>query len=762
MASTLIIVESPAKARTISKFVGKNYKVLASMGHIRDLPKTKLGVDVENDFQPQYVVLRSKAKVLKELKDASKGSKQILLAPDPDREGEAIAWHLAEYLRDSKAPVARLEFHEITKNAIQEALKNPREIDHQRVDAQQARRVLDRLVGYLVSPFLWTTIRYGLSAGRVQSVALRMICEREDEVLKFQSQEYWTLDVLLDTPSKQKLKVRLIRMDGEKPALPNEATVDAILAELSKERFSVSEVKTLPRKRNPAAPFITSTLQQEGYRRLRYPAKKTMGVAQELYEGLEIGDEGVVGLITYMRTDSTRVSAEAQEEARSYIRQQYGEAYVPDAPPVYPSRARAQDAHEAVRPTSVLRTPESVRRYLKPDQAKLYNLIWSRFVASQMNPAVNEVTTIDIVAGRFQLRATGSRVLFDGFTRLYEERLEDDGGGTNQNGNGNGNGGAVEDALPSVAKGDALAYRSAQKDQHFTEPPPRYTEASLVKALEEKGIGRPSTYATIVSTILTRDYVTRDKGKLAPTDLGQTVTKLLLEVFPDIFEVDFTARMESELDKVETGEDAWVDVVRAFYEPFQKDLGAAETRKAELKNGVQTESDQVCEQCGAKLVKKFGRNGPFLACPNYPECKFTKPLKEEEIPVPTGQLCPNDGAPMVVRMGRFGRFVACQNYPKCKTTASVRTGVACPQPDCPGHLVEKRGRKRGRIFYACDQYPKCTYAVWNKPVARPCPACGHPLMVEKETKTRGFHLQCPRKECGTIVVPEGATVQQEV
>ncbi len=743
MSRSLIIVESPAKARTIGKFAGKGYKVVASMGHIRDLPKSKLGVDLERDFEPHYVTLRTKSKVLKELREAAKGVKEILLAPDPDREGEAIAWHLADYLASSGAEIHRMVFNEITKGAIQTALQNPREIDRNLVDAQQARRVLDRLVGYLVSPYLWTTIRYGLSAGRVQSVALRMICEREDDIERFVAQEYWTLDLTLGTARKESLRVRLVKVDGEKPVLPSDEIVEAVIQELEKATFRVGEVKTQPRRRNPSAPFITSTLQQEANRRLHFTAKKTMAVAQQLYEGLSVGSEDAVGLISYMRTDSTRISAEAQQEARDYVTRTFGSEYLPDAPPTYPSRARAQDAHEAIRPTSVLRTPDSIKRYLTSEQWRLYQLIWNRFLASQMAPAVSEVTTIDVEAGRFMLRATGSRPVFDGFTRLYEDRPDDDAVSP----------GPDEDAgrLPEVAKGEPLGYEAAHKEQHFTQPPPRFTEATLVKVLEERGIGRPSTYATIVSTILTRDYVQREKGRLHPTDLGRTVTRLLVQVFSDVFDVDFTARMETDLDRIETGEDPWVSVVREFYEPFKKDLEAAKA----LPKPVE-ESDQKCDLCQSTLVKKFGRNGPFLACPRYPECKFTKPLKEEEMPVPTGENCPNCASPMVQRSGRFGRFVACQNYPTCKTTASVKTGVACPREGCNGHLVEKRGRKRGRVFYACDQYPKCDYAVWSQPVAQACPACGHPLMVEKETKAKGFHLQCPLKECGHTIIPEGA------
>lgn len=747
MANSVIIVESPAKARTISKFVGKKYHVLASLGHIRDLPKSKLGVDVDDDFAPQYVTLKTKGKVLQDLKDSVKRADEVFLAPDPDREGEAIAWHLAEYLKKgSKATFRRMEFHEITKQAIQESLKHPRELDQNRVDAQQARRVLDRLVGYKVSPFLWTTVRYGLSAGRVQSVALRIIVDREREVEAFQSTEYWTIDGYFKTARNEVLKARLVKLAGEKPVVGSEEAANALLLDLKQRAYKISELKVQSRKRNPAPPFITSTLQQEAFRKLHYTAKRTMAVAQGLYEGIDLGPEGTIGLISYMRTDSTRISGEAMDEVRGHILAAYGERYVPEKPRFFSTRKGAQDAHEAVRPTSALRTPESMKKHLSAEQHKLYTLIWNRFVASQMNPAESEVTTVEVQGGDALFRAAGSRPVFDGFTRLYEEKVaSEESRAVNATARVDEEEEEQERPLPEVAKGETAQWQKAQPDQHFTEPPPRYTEASLVKALEERGIGRPSTYATIVSTILTRDYVARDKGRLVPTDLGKTVTDLLVQNFADIFNVDFTARMEENLDKVEEGQNPWVSVVREFYQPFREDLERAEGNKDLLKEQVQTETDIPCEQCGSLLVRKFGRNGPFLACPKYPECKYTRPLSDDEQPQPAGRDCPACAKPMFVRTGRFGRFVACQDYPTCKTTASVSTGVRCPK-EADGTLVEKRTRK-GKMFFACDQYPKCSYALWNRPIPVACPGCGNPFMVEKETKAKGPHYQCP--ECKT-------------
>jgi DNA topoisomerase-1 len=736
MSKPLIIVESPAKARTIGRIVGKDYDVLASQGHIRDLPKSKLGVDLDHDFEPRYTLIPAKNKVVKQLRQAAKKSSEVLLAPDPDREGEAIAWHLKEALGKSADQYRRLVFHEITGRAVKESLADPQEIDMRKVGAQQARRVMDRLVGYMVSPFLWTTVRYGLSAGRVQSVALRLIVERDDEIKVFVPQEYWSLLAHLLTAKDEKITSKLVKVDGKKAEIANQVEAQRLLDEAKKGSFEVSDVKTTRRKRKPPPPFITSTLQQEAYKQIRFHAKKTMSVAQQLYEGLAVNGEDQVGLITYMRTDSTRLSNEAVGKVRDLIGERYGKPYLPSATRVYRQKQRTQDAHEAIRPTDVGRTPETLAKVLTKDQLALYRLIWNRFVACQMADQETDVTSVDIANGRLLFRTTGARPVFDGFTRVYRESPE--------NGASTSNGEAEAQDLPQLKKGDKLRLRRMEKKQHFTEPPPRYTEATLVKALEEKGIGRPSTYAAIVSTILTRDYVRRDKGRLVPTDLGSTVVKLLVKTFPDIFEVGFTAQMEDELDRVEEGDYEWTHVVREFYDPFKKDLDKAEKSKSDLKEQIQEESEHVCEKCGKRLVKKFGRNGPFLACPGYPECKYTKPLSPDEEPQPTDETCQNCGSAMMVRRGRYGRFLACARYPDCKTTRPVPTGVACVRPDCKGQLVEKRSR-RGKVFYGCDRYPDCDFALWDRPVAVACPECRRPIMVEKETKTHGPHLYCP--EC---------------
>jgi DNA topoisomerase-1 len=725
----LVIVESPAKARTIAKYLGAGYEVRASNGHVRDLPKSKLGVDVESGFAPSYVLIKGKGNIVKDLKSSARRASMIYLAPDPDREGEAIAWHLAETLGDGDEKFQRLAFYEITKRGIEEALTKPRTIDMAKVQAQQARRVLDRLVGYKVSPYLWKTVRYGLSAGRVQSVALRLICERENEIRAFTPQEYWTIDVDLKTPSGDLFRARLQKKNGEKIALGNETAARTEAAELERAAYAVTSVRTQEKKRNPVPPFITSTLQQEAFRRHRFSAQKTMVLAQQLYEGIDLGAEGATGLITYMRTDSTRVSADAIAEVRNYIQHTYGAPYLPDEPRQYRSRETSQDAHESVRPTAVARTPASMRSHLEPDQYKLYELVWQRFVASQMNPALVLTTTAEIKAGPYLLRASGSRVKFDGFARAYATAL-------------------IEDAdegkskLPALAEGDKLASQGVLPEQHFTEPPPHYTEATLVKTLEEKGIGRPSTYATIVGTILTRDYVTRDRGKLVPTELGMTVWKLLGKAFSDVFDVEFTARLEGRLDHVETGQEAWVDVVTEFYQPFEKDLVAAEANQAEVRASLAEETDKECPKCGSKMVKKFGRNGPFLACPRYPECKTTMPL-EDEAPVEAPNVpCPTCGGPMRVRTGRFGKFLACQNYPDCKGTRPFTLQIPCPECG-KGELVERRTR-RGKNFYGCSAYPNCTFGLWDKPIQEACPACAYPILVQKHTKTKGDYKQCPK------------------
>jgi len=741
----LVIVESPAKARTIGKYLGSGFEVRASNGHVRDLPKSKLGVDVDAGFEPSYVLIKGKANIVKDLKASARRAATVYLAPDPDREGEAIAWHLAETLGDGAASFRRLAFYEITKRGIEEALAAPREIDMAKVQAQQARRVLDRLVGYKVSPYLWKTVRYGLSAGRVQSVALRLICEREDAIRAFVPQEYWTIDVDFDTPGGDRFRARLQKKDGEKIALPDEKTARGEAAALDRETFTVAGLRTQEKRRNPLPPFITSTLQQEAFRRHRFSAQKTMVLAQQLYEGIDLGAEGATGLITYMRTDSTRVSPDAIVEVRNFIEHAFGAPYLPPEARQYRSRETSQDAHESVRPTAVSRTPASMRGHLEPDQFKLYELVWQRFVASQMNPALVVTTTADISAGPYLLRASGSRVKFDGFTRAYASALiEDAGDGKSK--------------LPALDKGDTLTKQAVLPEQHFTEPPPHYTEATLVKTLEEKGIGRPSTYATIVGTILTRDYVTRDRGKLVPTDLGMTVWKLLSRSFGDVFDVAFTARLEGRLDHVETGQNPWVEVVSEFYDPFLKDLNVAESQQAEVRASLVEESDKECPKCGSKMVKKFGRNGPFLACPRYPDCKTTMPL-EDEVPAEVPNVpCPTCGGAMRVRVGRFGKFLACSSYPDCKGTRPFTLQIPCPECG-KGELVERRTR-RGKNFYGCSAYPDCTFGLWDKPVQKPCPVCAYPILLQKHTKTKGDYQQCPK--CKAKMVEDGTEGEEEL
>ena len=743
----LLIVESPAKARTIGKLLPKDFSVLASVGHIRDLPKNDLGVDVENDFEPRYVSIRGKGQIVKALKQAAAKAKAVYLAPDPDREGEAIAWHLAEALGESRGkkepiPIHRLSFNEITARAVQAALDHPREIDLNLVNAQQARRVLDRLVGYKVSPFLWQTVRYGLSAGRVQSVALRLICERESEILAFVPQEYWTIEAELKTKRGETFRASLYRVDGNRVGTSqegerlDEANAKSMAADLETKALAVQDVKEQERRRNPSPPFITSTLQQESIKRFRFSSQRTMVLAQQLYEGVDVGGEGSVGLITYMRTDSTRLAEEAVGEIRNTIRTQYGPDYLPETPPRYAMREGAQDAHEAIRPTDSARTPDAVKGYLTPEQAKLYGLVWARTVASQMTPARDLVTTLDIAGGRYLLRATGTVPVFPGFRRAWGQDEEE-----------------VASQLPRLTQGESLELVSVQAERHETQPPPRYTEGTLVKALEELGIGRPSTYATIISTITTRDYVTKDRGRLTPTELGMTVSRLLNQQFDDVFEVPFTAQMEERLDLIERGEAEWHEVVRNFYGPFSKDLEAAEAKREELKASLEVVTEIDCQQCGRKLVRKFGRHGPFLACPGYPECKYTRPVDEPDEPETLDEKCPTCGGALAIRRGRFGRFVACTQYPECKYTRPLGLGIRCPEPNCGGELVERRTR-RGKVFYGCNRYPDCTFATWDRPVARTCPSCDATFLVAKSSRAKGDYLRCLR--CRTEIEGEAA------
>src|SRR5688572_10002028 len=807
MSKNLVIVESPAKAKTINKYLGDDYTVMASIGHIKDLPAKDLGVDVDNNFEPTYEVIpdtkkRNNKKIVSELKKAAKASEAIYLAADPDREGEAICQHLAEEIVPKKPvkKVYRVMFNEITKTAIQDAFKEPRQVNKNLVDAQQARRVLDRLVGYKVSPILWKTIGGKLSAGRVQTVAVRLVVEREREIEAFVRTEYWSIIANLAAALPPKFDSRLYKIEDKtvktgkfdedlkanETHVKTEADAASIVDEAGAQQFVVDSVTTKERKRNPTPPFITSKLQQEASRKFGFPVKKTMMVAQKLYEGIELGSEGAVGLITYMRTDSTRVSDAALDEARGFIGGSYGDAYLPAKANIYKGKKDAQDAHEAIRPTDVNRTPDSLANKLGPDELKLYRLIWQRFVASQMTAAIFDQTTIDIKAGRFLFRSTGSVLKFDGFLKVYGEAAE-----TKRAEEKNEE--EEERNLPQVQQGETLKLNAITSEQHFTEPPPRYSEATLVKALEEKGIGRPSTYAAIMTTIQDREYVEKIEGRFHPTPLGMTVNDLLVESFDDIFNERYTARMEEELDEIEDGKLAWQDALHEFYGKFSKDLeAAAEMIKGKKKMSIPT--DEICERCGSGMVIKFGRFGKFLACENYPECKNTREVSSkvtadgdsasadgqstaEEVPAcelcgremalkkgrfgsfygctgypecknirkiakgdqkpppppePLDEICPKDGAQLVRRHGRFGEFISCSNYPKCDYVKRETLGISCPKCG-EGEIVVKKSR-RGKAFYGCSNYPKCDEVYWDKPVMEPCPQCAAPYLLEKTTK----------------------------
>jgi DNA topoisomerase-1 len=744
---SLVVVESPTKVKTIQKYLDGNFTVKASMGHVRDLPKSKLGVDPRKGFKPQYVISPSKKKVLEELKKAAEKADTLYVATDPDREGEAIGWHLAQELPFQKKQVYRITFNEITERAVKAAFARPGKIDLKKVDAQQARRVLDRLVGYSLSPLLWEKVQRGLSAGRVQSVAVRLIVDREREIQAFVPQEYWSVHARLaaELPPEFTATLREIAgervetpRDGRVPTLPDEATARAAMAGLDTASWTVRTVTRGERRRNPAPPFITSTLQQEAGRKLGFWARKTMTVAQQLYEGVEIGGDGAVGLITYMRTDSVQVSRDAQAAARDLVTARFGAEYLPAEPPVYKSRGRAQEAHEAIRPADVARDPRSVARHLTKDQLALYRLIWERFMASQMQPAVYDTVTADIEAGRCVFRAQGQTLKFKGFTAVYVETFEDGDVAADDE---------AELAMPALEEGDVLRLLELSPKQHFTQPPPRYTEASLVKALEELGIGRPSTYASILGTIINeRGYVRRDRRTLFPTELGTDVTDLLMPFFQDIMNVEFTAQMEDELDRVEEGELNWVKAVKDFYGPFEKDLKKAQKEMENQKGGKPT--DEACPDCGQALLERRGRFGKFFACSTYPDCKYTRDAgknqrAEDE---PTNETCPNCSKPMVIKHGRFGRFIACSGYPECKTTKPVTLGIACPEPGCSGELAQRRSR-RGKIFYGCTAYPNCKYVLWQRPIAEACPKCAAPFVTERAARGGRSVRTCVREGC---------------
>jgi len=745
MGKSLVVVESPTKAKTINKILGKDFVVKSCMGHVRDLPPKELGIDIENGFKPRYVTIRGKGKILSELRKSAQGADTIYLATDPDREGEAIAWHVAHAISRKDDDVRRILFNAITPKAVRESIENSAELDLQKVDAQQARRVLDRLVGYEISPLLWKVIHSGLSAGRVQSVAVRLICDRDREIEAFEPQEYWSIDAMLGREGGDPFRARLLSKDGEKLEIANEEQSNQIVAELKAQTIAVKEVKKRDQLRRPAPPFTTSTLQQECARRLRFSVKRTMAVAQQLYEGIEVEGE-TRGLITYMRTDSVRVADEAITEVRQQIDQHYGGEYVPEVPNQYKTKNSAQDAHEAIRPTSVALVPAKVKDLLSQDQARIYELIWKRFVASQMKPLVLSITTVNIEAGSYQLRATGNAIKFPGFTLLYSESKDDDDDDK-------------PGSLPNdIAQGEALRLNEVLPEQHFTKPPPRFTEASLVKELEAQGIGRPSTYAQIITTILDREYVEKvDNRYFEATERGQTVNALLVDTFPELFNVAFTKDMEDKLDRVEEGDDNWVATVQQFYDSWKDHLATANERRKELKLSLQEESDIVCEECGRNMVIKWGRNGRFLACPGYPECKNTKPL-EEQGRVETDEVCDQCSSPMVVKTGRYGRFLACSGYPDCKNVKPYFLGIQCPEDDCGGQLVEKQSRK-GKIFFGCNNYPSCKFASWDRPVDRKCSHCDAGLLYEKSSRSSALTLYC--RVCNTQHESENSDANEE-
>jgi DNA topoisomerase I len=756
--TSLVIVESPAKAKTIGKYLGRGYRVRATIGHVRDLPQKKLGIDVEKNFEPEYVTIEGKEKTLADIKSASKDAEAVFIATDPDREGEAIGFHVAQVVkRKGGAPVRRVLFHEITKDAVRKAMEHPRDIDMRLVEAQQARRLLDRLVGYKASPVLWKTVKKGLSAGRVQTVALRLLVEREREIRAFVPQEYWSITALLEKEG-QRFNARLHAIDGHKIVIRSETDATGIVNDVRRlardigreagiadpflGAFPLTDVKRRERRKNPSAPFTTSTLQQEAAKKLGFGSKRTMRLAQDLYEGIELGkDEGAVGLITYMRTDSTRVAESAALQARDLVRQEFGEAFLAKTPQLYGgdrNAAQTQDAHEAIRPTDPTRRPEDVKRWLKEDQFKLYQLIWQRFMASQMAPAIFDTTTFDFMLAAdgtraFLFRATGSVVKFQGFLALYRESREE------------GEGKALEDeqALPPAEKGERLPMVQLNPKQHFTEPPPRYSEASLVKELEKLGIGRPSTYAQIISTLQDRRYVNLEQRRFFPTPLGESVERVMVRQFPDVFNVGFTSEMEEELDKIEEGSLQWRRVLKDFYTPLEQSLSNVQLDEliAEA-HDLSSLVNERCPECGGKLVPKGGFFGPFVACENHPKkCKYTRPIRGERKPAElTEYMCHECGAPMVVRHGRSGDFLGCSKFPKCRGTRSMPTGVLCPKDG--GEIAERRSKKRGKAFYGCSNYPNCDFVVWDRPVRETCPECGYEGAEKKSNKTRGEYRRC--------------------
>jgi DNA topoisomerase-1 len=726
MAKRLVIVESPAKAKTINRYLGSGFWVKASLGHVRDLPKKKLGVDIQKDFEPEYTIIPERRKTISELKSFAEKADDVLLAADPDREGEAICWHLAALLEDRNRNIHRVLMNEITKKAVMQAFQNPGILDKDKIDAQQTRRILDRLVGYLISPLLWEKIGKGLSAGRVQSIALRLICEREREIRDFVPEEYWTVTAHLEASNPPSFKANLAKIDGKKANITEGEKAAKIVDELWKVPFILKDVSKKEKKKSPPPPYITSSLQQDSYRILRFPVRKTMSIAQRLYEGLEIGERGLVGLITYMRTDSVRVSDDALKAARGFIRQNYTGEYLNRTVRVYKNRRKAQDAHEAIRPTSFDLPPHEVKPYLKDEELKLYSLIWNRFIATQMSAARIEETEFEIEASRYLFMAKGQVFNFDGFIVLYPQQKKE------------------EKILPLAAPGEKLKLLDVESKQNFTQPPPRFTEGTLVKELEARGIGRPSTYVPIISTLQGRVYVIKEKGKFIPTDLGLFVTDYLVENFPDLMEFEFTARFEVELDRISEGEQGGLAYLRSTYSLLERDLEEARKKKGIKREGIPVED--VCPQCGRQLVIKDGRYGRFRACSGYPECKFKESLIKKESKI-LEEKCPECESSLVLRRGKYGTFIACSNYPQCKYIKKEKkdTGIACPR-SCGGTLVQRK-TKKGKIFFGCSQYPKCEYATWDEPVSQPCPECGREFVLRKNVLRGKPQLYCSNEEC---------------
>jgi DNA topoisomerase-1 len=737
---SLIIVESPSKAKTINKFLGKEYHVSASIGHIIDLPKSRFGVNIDRGFEPEYIRIKGKEKIIKELRKTADNSEKIFLATDPDREGEAIAYHISTVLNGNKKNIKRIIFNEITKSAITRAIMDPREIDMAKVNSQQARRVLDRIVGYKVSPLLWKTIYRGLSAGRVQSVALRLICEREEEIRSFKPQEYWTIRILIQGETGEPFWAKLLKIRNqknnrlEKAEIKSAEEVKSHLQRINQAKFILDSLEKSRIKKYAPPPFITSTLQQSAARIFRYSTSRIMKAAQRLYEGVDLPAKGSVGLITYMRTDSTRISNEAMAAVRTLIKKEFGSDYLPDKEIYYRSKKTAQDAHEAIRPTyfSDEYHPEIIKNYLSPDEYKIYNLIWKRFLACQMNPALFDKTIVEIIADDYLFRAEGELLAFDGYLKVYGASLDKSGEDNEDD----------EVVIPAgLREKEVLSLHRVEPKQNFTKPPAYYSESTLVKELDNLGIGRPSTYAQIITTVLSRKYIEKRENKLHATELGETVNTILISHFPNIFNVKFTAAMEEDLDKIASNTSTYVDTLNHFYLPFNQSMEKVDSLKEQIKSELQKETEIVCDLCGKPMIIRWGRNGRFMACTGYPACKNTKPL-EESAPELTEEVCDKCGNKMVIKNGRFGKFLACSNYPACKNTKPIPLGIKCPRESCIGDVIMRR-TKKGRIFYGCSRYPDCNFISWFKPVNQKCSSCGNSYLVEKSSKVKGNFLQCP-------------------